>query len=419
MVEINETHDPALKSWVSGANEAGIDFPIQNLPFGMYRLKGETGEFKACTAIGSYILDLAAVGYNYVGSLNELADAGNTVWHALRAKLSKALSLDSATEKEQYSQYLHAIDEVEMGLPVKCGDYTDYFTSYYHAYNAGMLFRPDAPLTPNFKWMPIAYHGRASTMVLTGTDIVRPKGQTMHAGAEPKLTASAWLDYEVELAVIVGPGNKIGEPIDIVDAESHIFGITVLNDWSARDIQAWEYQPLGPFLAKNFASTLSPWVVTMEALAPYRAAPFKRFEGDPEPLDYLTSAENAKFGGIDIIVRAAISRDNNDYAQVSQASYSSSYWNPAQMVTHHTISGCSLNAGDILGTGTISGEKPEEAGSLLELTKAGKTPVALNNQQECTFLEDGDVVKISAHCQAENFNSIGFGHAVGKIKPAC
>jgi len=237
-------------------------------------------------------------------------------------------------------------------------------------------------------------------------------------GDAPILRPSACLDYEVELGVIIGPGNAIGDPISIDDAENHVFGFTVLNDWSARDIQAWEYKPLGPFLAKNFATTLSPWVVTMEALAPFRAPSFKRFGGDPDPLPYLTSEQNVKAGGLDIIVEAAISRENSGLVKVSKASYASSYWNLAQMVAHHTISGCPLAPGDILGTGTISGEDPEGAGALLELTKAGAEPISLGDKVECTFLEDGDTVQISARCHSKTFRRIGFGAATGKIIPA-
>jgi fumarylacetoacetase len=417
MVEINETHDPLLKSWVPGADDPNTDFPVQNLPFGMYRIAGKDEDLRACTAIGDYVFDLAGVDVGFVNNLNDLASAGQATWSGLRSRLSKVLAQGS--KSSEIEKFLVPLNQVELGLPVQCGDYTDYFTSYYHAYNAGKLFRPDAPLTPNFKWMPIAYHGRASSVVSSGTPVRRPRGQTMQRGDNtPVLTPSAWLDYEVELGVIIGPGNDMGNPISIDDAEDHVFGLTVLNDWSARDIQAWEYQPLGPFLAKNFATTLSPWVVTMEALAPFRAPSFKRFAGDPDPLPYLTSEQNIKTGGLDIIVEAAISRGNSDLIKVSKASYQSSYWNLAQMVAHHTISGCPLSPGDILGTGTISGADPEGAGALLELTKAGTNPISLGDKVECTFLEDGDTVSISAQCRSKTFKKIGFGAATGLILPA-
>src|SRR6056300_1654520 len=281
MTEVDHTHAIDLESWFEPANRVKTDFPIQNLPLGMYRIAGSNDAFRACTAIGDHILDLAAVDAVYTENLNELAASGRTTWRQLRSDLSQALS--DTSRRSQVERFLVPFDDVELGLPVTTRDYTDFFTSYYHAYNAGKLFRPDDPLTPNFKWMPIAYHGRASSIVVSGTDVHRPSGQIMPPGAsEPVFGPSRFVDFENELGLVMGPGNPMGESIPIDRAEDHIFGVVVLNDWSARDIQAWEYQPLGPFLAKSFASTISPWIVTLEALAPYRAA-WERPADHPQP----------------------------------------------------------------------------------------------------------------------------------------
>jgi fumarylacetoacetase len=417
MTDLDHTHDPALQSWVVSANADGAQFPIQNLPFGMYRRRGNTGAFRACTAIGDHVLDLAAVDAEYAGDLNALAAQGRGEWQRLRYALSKSLS-DEGT-RGRIERFLTPMDEVELGLPVTPRDYSDFFTSYFHAYNAGKLFRPDDPLTPNFKWMPIAYHGRASSIVVSGTDVRRPNGQIMPQGSsEPVLGPSRFVDFETELGLVVGPGNAMGDGIPIDRAEDHIFGLVVLNDWSARDIQAWEYQPLGPFLAKSFATTISPWIVTMEALAPFRAPAFQRFEGDPAPLPHLTSAENERSGHFDIMVEAHLAPSGGKSQRISGANYASSYWNPAQLVVHQASNGCPLTPGDILGTGTISGPDPSEAGALLELGKMGATPVTLENGEQRIALLDGDRLTLGAACTREGFRSIGFGEASGTVLPA-
>ncbi|MBU2606207.1 MAG: fumarylacetoacetase [Alphaproteobacteria bacterium] len=414
---LDHTHDLALKSWVGSANNPTTDFPIQNLPFGVYRLRGSHDVYRGCVAIGDKVFDLAGVDAETGPTLNALAAAGRGTWRDLRRQLSAALSDDN--KAGALSKFLTPMTHVELGLPVMPRDYSDFFTSYYHAYNSGRMFRPNAPLTPNFKWLPIAYHGRASSIVASGTNIRRPRGQRVLPGDEaPTFGPSIWLDYEVELGLVVGPGTDLGATIPIENAEDHIFGVTLLNDWSARDIQGWEYQPLGPFLSKSFATTLSPWIVTLDALAPFRAPSFERFEGDPPALAHLTSAQNEVQGQIDINLEAWITPFNlHTPHKLSAASYASSYWTPAQMVAHHTSNGCPLNPGDILGTGTISGPELGEAGSLLELSQAGTTPLIVGTRTTRTFLEDGDTLTLKGRCTAAGHTPIGFGEATGKILP--
>jgi len=417
MIELDDTHSIELQSWFEPANCPETDFPIQNLPFGMYRAIGSNEPFRACTAIGDHVLDLAAVDAVYLDNLNQLAASGRTTWRQLRSNLSQALS--DTSRRSQVERFLTPLDQVELGLPVLSRDFTDFFTSYFHAYNAGKLFRPDDPLTPNFKWMPIAYHGRASSIVLSGTSVCRPWGQIMAPdGSQPTFAPSRFVDFETELGFVVGPGTGFGEMVTIDQAEDHLFGVVLLNDWSARDIQAWEYQPLGPFLAKSFATTISPWIVTMEALAPFRVPAFKRFEGDPEPLPHLRSAANDRSGHVSINVEAHITPALGSPQRLSRANYASSYWNPAQLVAHHTSNGCPLNAGDLLGTGTISGPTDDEAGALLELGKMGQTPVALEDGSTRSSLADGDLLTLRGGCEREGFRSIGFGEARGAVKPA-
>lgn len=416
MSELDRTHDATLTSWIESANAPSTAFPIQNLPFGVYRKRGSAGEFRACTAIGDMVLDLAAVDAEYVGNLNALAAGGRSTWRALRARLSALLSDRSKNGSAQ--RFLVSLADAELGLPVAPRDYSDFFTSYYHAYNAGKLFRPDAPLTPNFKWMPIAYHGRASSIVPTGTPIHRPNGQIMPpGGTAPVFAPTRFLDFETELGLVIGPATALGETIPLARAEDHIFGIVVLNDWSARDIQGWEYQPLGPFLAKSFATTIAPWIVTLEALAPFRKPSFKRFDGDPAPLAHLTSLANEEAGHFDIGVETLLTPPGGPTQRLSATSYATSYWNPAQLVTHQASNGCPLASGDILGTGTISGPEPHEAGSLLELGKMGSAPVALEGGQKRVALEDGDTLTLTARCARIGFRSIGFGEATGTIIP--
>jgi fumarylacetoacetase len=414
------THDPALRSWVESANAPGCDFPIQNLPFGMFRTKGSKSPPRPGVAVGDRILDLAAVAQ--YKRLNELAAEGRPKWRALRKALSRALS--DAKQAKRLAKHLVPMQKAELFVPVTIGDYTDFYTSTYHATNIGRLFRPDNPLLPNFKWVPIGYHGRASSVVVSGTAVVRPNGQaTAPDASAPAYGPCKRLDYEVELGFVIGPGNALGRPIPIARALDHVFGVVLLNDWSARDIQAWEYQPLGPFLAKNFATTVSPWIVTMEALAPFRAPAYARPEGDPKPLPYLMDAENETRGHLEIRVemflRSAQMREKNLPAhRLSTASYASCYWTPAQIVTHHASGGCNLRTGDLLGSGTISGPQEGSQGALIEITRGGKQPVTLPSGETRSFLADGDQVTQRGHCVRAGYARIGFGAAAGVIRPA-
>lgn len=413
--ELDHTHNSSAVSWVPGANDVTADFPVQNLPFGVYRRKYSTDAWRGCIAIGDYALDLAAVEAETGPTLNKLAAAGRETWRTLRYRLFDVLT--DSKQAGPLDKYLHLLVDIEMGCPIDCPNYTDFFTSYYHAFNAGSLFRPDAPVTPNFKWLPIAYHARASSVVASGTDIVRPKGLRILPGNEtPEYGPSIWLDYEVELGLVVGPGNSMASPISMDAAEEHIFGVVLLNDWSARDIQAFEYDPLGPFISKSFATTISPWIVTLDALAPFRLPAFERFEGDPQCPPHLVSTRNTELGHMDIEVEAWIhARGANAAHRLSKSNYATSYWTPAQLVTHHTSGGCPLVPGDLLGTGTISGPNPEEAGALLELSRAAQSPIAIEPGVERTFLEDGDAVTLKGRCSRDGFRSIGFNTAEGKI----
>ncbi|WP_125784050.1 fumarylacetoacetase [Pseudoalteromonas rubra] len=433
---INETHDINLKSWVASANQAGTDFPIQNLPFASFRRKNSAEEFRGGVAIGDQVLDLAVVAAAGILSgeaqdaveaanapkLNEFMGMGQNYWSALRLALSRALR-EGSEHQGALEAALVAQSDVEYALPCHIGDYTDFYTSIYHATAVGSLFRPDNPLLPNYKWVPIGYHGRASSIDVSGQSFPRPKGQTKAPDADtPSFGPCKRLDYELELGIYLGKGNELGDSISIEDAESHIFGFCLFNDWSARDLQAWEYQPLGPFLAKNFASTVSPWIVTTEALAPYRTN-WHRDEQDPQPLDYLESAQNRESGAFDIqmdvLLETAKMREANAApSKLSESSFKHSYWTVAQMVTHHTVNGCNFLPGDMLGSGTQSGPEHEEAGSLLELSRGGKETITLDNGEERKFLEDGDKVIMRGWCEANGFVRIGFGSVEGTILPA-
>lgn len=433
---INETHDINLKSWVASANEANCDFPIQNLPFAEVRRKNSDEAFRGAVAIGDQVIDLAKV--NELGlfsgnaqvavkaasqaTLNEFMGLGQQYWSALRLALSKALR-EGASEQAQLSEALIAQADIEFALPCRIGDYTDFYTSIYHATAVGSLFRPDNPLLPNYKWVPIGYHGRSSSIDVSGQTFHRPKGQTKAPDAEvPSFGPCKRLDYELELGIYLGKGNELGDAIAIENAENHVFGFCVFNDWSARDLQAWEYQPLGPFLAKNFASTVSPWIVTTEALAPFRTN-WTRDENDPQPMDYLESAHNREFGAFDIKMDVQIETEKMRAAgeaptQVSKSSFKHSYWTVAQMVAHHTVNGCNFQPGDMLGSGTQSGPEHEEAGSLLELSRGGKEKITLANGEQRTFLEDGDNVIMRGWCEKDGFARIGFGSVEGTVLPA-
>lgn len=345
---------------------------------------------------------------------------GPADWQLVRASLSRALATGSPVEAA-LAPCLIAQSALEFALPCTVGDYTDFYTGIHHATTVGKLFRPDNPLLPNYQWVPIGYHGRASSIGVSGQTVRRPAGQTMPPGSTtPQFGPCKRLDYELELGLLVGTANALGEPVPIEQAESHLFGVVLLNDWSARDVQAWEYQPLGPFLAKNFATTVSPWVVTMAALAPFRV-PFTRPEGDPQPLPYLDSAANRAAGAIDIALEVQLETSAMANAGEPPVTLSTSrwpdaaYWTAAQLVAHHTVGGCNLQAGDLLGTGTLSGPSPDQAGSLLELSMGGKAPVTLPNGEQRTFLADGDRVVLRGRCTASGAVGLGFGDCSGRV----
>jgi fumarylacetoacetase len=437
MTHLNETHDPALRSWVQSANRAEGDFPIQNLPFAAFRRAGADEAFRIGIAIGDQILDIAAARSAGAFSaaafggevapaaaacakptLNALMALGPSAWSSLRLALSRGLR-QGPSYADRLSPFLVPQSAAEYAVAATIGDYTDFYTSIYHAASVGRLFRPDNPLLPNYKWVPIGYHGRASSIGVSGQIFRRPRGQILPPGEDsPRLAPTRRLDYELELGVFIGTSNALGEPIAIEDAESHVFGLVLLNDWSARDLQSWEYQPLGPFLSKSFATTISPWVVTLEALAPYRAQWTRA--GDPQPLPYLDSAANRAEGAFDIqlevlIETAAMRAQGRAPMRLSRSGFKHAYWTIAQMVAHHTINGCNLQPGDLLGTGTQSGPAPEEAGSLLELTGGGKVPIALPAGETRTFLEDGDAIVLRGWCERDARPRIGLGEARGLV----
>ena len=420
-VALDETHDPALASWVETANDPAGDFPLQNLPFGCFR--GTPAEpWRIGVAIGDRVLDLQSAGLIDTLDMNRLMAADAASRRALRLALSKGLRAGSA-QRERFAAALRAVSEVELGLPCQIGDYTDFYTGIHHATTVGKLFRPDSPLMPNYKWLPIGYHGRSSSIGASGQHFRRPRGQIKAAdAAQPVLTASARLDYELELGIFIGRPNALGEPVAIESADQHVFGIALFNDWSARDIQAWEYQPLGPFLSKNFASTVSPWIVTLEALAPFRSE-FTRPEGDPQPLPYLDSPADRASGAIDIALEVwlqtpAMRAAGNPGERLSRSNFRDAYWTLAQLVAHHTVNGCNLQSGDLLGSGTLSGASAEQGGSLLELSQGGKLALQLANGESRTFLEDGDSVILRGHCERPGFARIGFGACAGTVLPA-
>ncbi|MFT6951476.1 MAG: fumarylacetoacetase [Paraglaciecola sp.] len=436
MSVVNETHDTGLSSWVESANHAQSDFSIQNLPFAIFRRKNSDESYRGGVAIGDQVVDLQAVYEANLfsglaqeavvactqSSLNTYMSMGKDVWSALRLSLSQSLRT-GADVQNKMAACLVSQSDVEYSMPCQIGDYTDFYTSIHHATSVGKLFRPDNPLLPNYKWIPIGYHGRASSIDISGQTFHRPVAQTKAPdAAEPSLGPCKRLDHELELGIFIGPGNNLGKSIPIAAAESHVFGICLFNDWSARDIQAWEYQPLGPFLSKSFASTISPWIVTMEALAPYRNA-FSHPEEDPQPLPYLTSDENSAQGAIDIKLEVLLQTQkmrNNGQAAVSIAhsNFIYSYWTIAQLVTHHTVNGCNLRPGDLLGSGTQSGPTADEAGSMLELSGGGKKSLTLSNGELRTFIEDGDTVVLRGYCENDNGPRIGFGEVASTVLPA-
>jgi fumarylacetoacetase len=411
--------NPKLTSWVTSANDPISDFPIQNLPFGRFRIAGHA-EWRVGVAIGTMVLDLRATGLVQFSDMNQLISLGREPRQALRAALSAGLALGSA-QQAHWSRHLYNMAELELGLPCDTTDYTDFYVGIHHATAVGKLFRPDAPLLPNYKCLPIGYHGRASTLNASGGLVIRPKGQIKsNADDSPTLAPTERLDLELELGVVIGRSNLQGQPIPMQEAEDHVFGITLLNDWSARDIQAWEYQPLGPFLSKNFATTVSPWMVTLEALSPFRRA-YERPPSDPPLLPYLDAPLNRTEGAFDIdlevLLQTAGMRAAGQAAQViSRSNFAdAAYWTVAQMVSHHTVNGCRLSEGDLLGTGTLSGPKPTQAGSLLELSQGGKAPFTLANGEERTFLQDGDSITLRASCNKPGYRRIGFGECTATV----
>jgi fumarylacetoacetase len=436
---IDGTHDPALRSWVDSANAGDGDFPVQNLPLGVFRHGGE-GEARIGCAIGDRVLDLAACAERAFlrglpseveaacrgASLNALMALEPRVRGTLRHRLSHLLRAEGGfvSARAAAAEVLLPQAEAEMRLPATVGDYTDFYASVFHATNVGKMLRPDNPLLPNYKWLPVGYHGRASSLVVSGTPVVRPRGQSEPAaGGTPSFGASRNLDYELEVGAFLGPGNALGAGIPLAEAEGHVFGLVLVNDWSARDLQKWEYQPLGPFLAKSFATSLSPWVVTLEALAPFRVPAFVRPDGDPQPLPYLSHDEDRAHGGIDLRLEVLLSsRRMRERGQppvsLSRSRLADLYWTLAQMVAHHSSNGCNLRPGDLVASGTVSGRERDSRGCLLELTWRGAEPLSLPSGEERRFLEDGDEVILRGHCLREGFARIGFGECRGVIAPA-
>ena len=426
-----------LESWVESANDPLSDFPIQNLPYGVFS-RGDARHIGV--AIGDQILDLHACAQTRLldslpfatvqacqeTTLNRLMSLGHAHWSALRRQITAFLRQGTATEpyRSKLKPLLVPISEVILHLPVSIGDYTDFYASIHHATNVGRLFRPDNPLLPNYKYVPIGYHGRASSIVVSGHDIYRPHGQTKVSMADvPTFGVSKALDYELELGFLVGEGNPLGQMIPITEAEQHIFGLCLVNDWSARDIQAWEYQPLGPFLAKSFATTISPWIIPLDAFAPFRVPAFERAPNDPPPLPYLRSSAGQKAGGIDLAMEVYLSSQRMRKAgvaahQLSRGNLRSLYWTIGQLLTHHASNGCNMRPGDLLASGTVSGAADGSQGCLLEITKGGAEPITLPNGETRTFLEDGDQISLRAYCERKGQFRIGFGECRGTILPA-
>uniref|UniRef100_E6Q2I4 fumarylacetoacetase n=1 Tax=mine drainage metagenome TaxID=410659 RepID=E6Q2I4_9ZZZZ len=426
-LELDESHDPKRTSWIAVAAES--DFPIQNLPYGVFSTQRR--EPRIGVAIGERIVDLRALAESgqfdgivdrevlCASALNALMAAGRPVWRALRRRLSDLLRVGGERALLEMPQALCNAEAATMHLPAIVGDYVDFYSSLEHATNLGRLFRPQGEaLLPNWRWIPIGYHGRSATIVPSGTPILRPRGQRMVPGAEaPVFGASTRLDIELEVGFFAGPGNALGVPIPIERAREHIFGCVLVNDWSARDIQAWEYQPLGPFLGKSFATTISPWVVTMEALEPFRVAGPTQF---PAPLPYLQrhEPENYEIALSVLFSSAAMRARAIDAASISSTSFAGMYWSQAQQLAHAASNGAAIRPGDLFASGTISGASPGSQGSLIELTENGTRPLRLPDGEERAFLEDGDEVSILGRCLRDGFRSIGFGNARGRVLSA-
>lgn len=420
-----KANDPSLKSWIEV--DANSDFPIQNLPFGIF--KTQSSSPRVGVAIGDLVLDLAIL--NKLGFLddlkidnsiftnqylNDFIALGKSTTNNVREKISHLLNEhtpDLRDNKEAQAKVLQYISNVQMQMPVKIGDYTDFYSSIDHATNVGTMFRdPANALLPNWKHLPVGYHGRSSSIVISGTDIYRPKGQTKPADSEmPVFGPTKLLDFELETAFIIGKPTQMGESITTANADEHIFGMVLFNDWSARDIQTWEYVPLGPFLAKNFASTISPWVVSLEALEPFRTEGYKQ---EPKVLPYLEYTGNKN---IDINLDVFIKPENADETRVSNSNYKFMYWTMEQQLAHHTVNGCNMNIGDMLASGTISGPTPDSFGSMLEITWRGTKPLKMKDGSERKFINDNDTVILRGYCKKDNVR-IGFGNCIGKILSA-
>lgn len=436
MNTLDHTHDPAARSWLAAANAPGGDFPIQNLPFAVLRRRGSGEAFRGAVAIGDQALDLAALAGAKLltgaagealtlaaqPTLNAFMAAGPEAWRTLRHALF-ALLREGAAQEAAVRSGLLPLAAVEYTLPARVGDYTDFYTSLDHARNAIRIILPDAEVTPNFRWLPQAYHGRVSTLGVSGQRFHRPRGQLKPPdAAAPVFAPCTAMDYECELALWIGPGNAAGQPIPIARAEQHLFGIGLLNDWSARDIQMWEMAPLGPFHAKNFATTVSPWIVTLDALAPYRL-PWTRAAGEPQPLPYLDDPAVRGQGAFDIRLEVWLESEaarlqGRAPARLSATSFRHQYWSAAQMIAHHAAGGCSLQPGDLLGSGTISGPGPGEAGALLELAHGGRQPVDVGGGEQRGFLHDGDSIILRGWCDKPDAARIGFGECRGTVLPA-
>ena len=430
---LNETHDPARRSWVESANAPGGDFPIQNLPFGIFRPTAEMAP-RIGVAIGDQILDVAAVATSFSGPaaeaaragpmpyLNALMAQGPRTWSALRLALSQVLCAERGDRSAR--RHLTAMADAELEMPVAIPNFTDFYASIFHATNAGRAFRPDNPLLPNYKYVPVAYHGRASSVCVSGAPVKRPRGQHKRADeSAPTYGPARNLDFELELGFYVGVPSDLGDTVPISKAAEHIFGFCLLNDWSARDVQAWEYQPLGPFLGKNFATTVSPWVVTAEALAPFHIAAFLRPSGDPAPLPHLDDAKDRAHGGLAVTLEAYLSSAAMREAgtaplQLTQAPFATMYWTVAQMIAHHASNGCNLQIGDLIGSGTVSGPDKSSWGSMLELSARGTEPITLPTGERRGFIEDGDEIIFRGFAEKPGYPRIGFGECRAIILPA-
>ncbi|HEY8549264.1 MAG TPA: fumarylacetoacetase [Vicinamibacterales bacterium] len=434
---LDATHNPDALSWVASANAPDTDFPIQNLPFGVFVRAGEDDRPRVGVAIGDLVLDVVACHERglFAGRaataaeacatppLNMLMALGRRFSAALRAAISSLLRAnhpDVRFHRREVEPCLVPQADVQMVMPASIGDYTDFYASIHHATNVGSMMRPDNPLLPNYKYVPIGYHGRASSVVVSGTPVRRPCGQRRKGDDPPEFGPTQRLDYELEVGFFVGRGNQLGAPVPIDEAEAHLFGVCLLNDWSARDLQQWEYQPLGPFLAKSFATSISPWVVTLDALEPYRVPAAARPDGDPPPLPYLAGTHTLQAGAFDITLDAFLSTARMREAGIEQVLVSRStlrdlYWTPAQLLTHHTSNGCNLRPGDLLGTGTVSGAAPESRACLLERTWRGTEPLRLPTGESRRFLEDGDEVIFRGYAVREGLPRIGLGECRGVV----